>query len=559
MKKILTFCVALTAAISLSAESYFLKNNWNGGDESWIELTEDDGAFIGVGVFGGNDFAINSTASDEGARVIKVENANASINMEDAELAVGDKVFFVYNPDEYASMDPKASGLFSMIIEKAGYAIKNGTWKNLIDDDPDDHDWWVLPGAEFAGEDVAIMNGSNLRTIKIENINASINTDKAELSKGDSVLFVFRPSLVNRYDEKESGLYAHITNKNGFAIHGTWGEKEASWKILAKYDDESFFVENVLFDGQNVQVITGTEIYDIKPENIIALLSDYTDAELEAGDIVLFSFTPDARSAYDETQSGLMALIIEKHGYALQSFFGEKELSWKAFVQDDEDPDFFLLKNSIFDGSDLYINNFAGSLGSRKIEAKNVIGSINYEDAELAAGDSVDFLFRPSLVNAYDEKQSGLYAMINKKNGYALRGTWGSDDVLWKNMILDDSQDDETYVLNEVIFDGKDVQIAGEEGVRTIKVQNIIALMLEGYTEAVLEEGDLVLFVYTPDTYSHYDETQSGLMALIISKKSATGVQNISNDVKATKVLMNGQLFIIKNGNMFNAAGVVVK
>ena len=61
MKKFFTLLLALTAVISLNAGSMYLKNNWNGGNESWIELEDaGDGDFTGVGVFGGSDFAINT-------------------------------------------------------------------------------------------------------------------------------------------------------------------------------------------------------------------------------------------------------------------------------------------------------------------------------------------------------------------------------------------------------------------------------------------------------------------------------------------------------------------
>ena len=127
-------------------------------------------------------------------------------------------------------------------------------------------------------------------------------------------------------------------------------------------------------------------------------------------------------------------------------------------------------------------------------------------------------------------------------------------------MILDKEQEDETYVLDSVIFDGNDVQFVSEEGIRVIKVANIKVYMLEDlHAEAVLEAGDLVMFVYAPDTYNHYDETESGLSALIIKKHDDNAIDNIEAETKAVKVLVNGQLMIIKNGKTYNAAGTLVK
>ena len=96
MKKFLTLIVAVVAVVSVSAESYFLKSTWGEGEASWKQMIEDDGSFIFEGnlYFDGNDIAINTQATDEGARIIKVENIDAIMNYEKAELAKGDSVYF---------------------------------------------------------------------------------------------------------------------------------------------------------------------------------------------------------------------------------------------------------------------------------------------------------------------------------------------------------------------------------------------------------------------------------------------------------------------------------
>jgi len=166
------------------------------------------------------------------------------------------------------------------------------------------------------------------------------------------------------------------------------------------------------------------------------------------------------------------------------------------------------------------------------------------------------FIFRPSLVNAYDETESGLNAMITNKAGYALKSTWGEKNASWKNMY---KQDEDTYIIENVVFDGKDVVLLNGTEFRTIKVENIKAYLLPSYDDAVLEAGDSIVFMYTPSEYNRYDETQSGLSALIIKKHEAEGFEAIEAAGKAVKVLQNGQLFIIRDEKVYNAAGVVVK
>ena len=853
MKKIFTLFLALMAVVSIYADTYFLKSTWGEAEASWKQMIDDDGSFIFEGnvFFDGKDIAINTVASDEGARIIKVENIDATLNFEPAPLAAGDSVFFIYVPDMYnqynekesglmaminfkkgvaiqikgawkemladdgafvllneyfdgknvtlatgkdirsiqpanitsllnyepasiaagdsalfaydpelySAYDPAKSGLTAIINYKAGYAIKIGeAWKNLVDDDPEDHDWWILENVLFDGKNVQLAHGSGINQIKPKNIKAYISYEDAELSAGDSVMFIFRPSLVNSHDEKESGLNAHITKKAGYALKNSWGEKTVSWKAMVKQDEDTYIIENVLFDGADIIILNGTDFRTIKPENIKAyLLPNYDEAELEAGDIVVFMYTPSDYAAMDPSKPGLSALIIEKHGYALKSSWGEKTASWKAMVKQDEDTytienvlfdgadikinnfasdegartikpeniaayllpsyeeaeleagdivvfmytpseyasmdpskpglsalilekhgyalksgwgedadswkamvkqdedtytienvlfdggdvkinnfateagartikpenikaymlpsyeeavleagdivvfmytpsdyaamdpskpglnaliikkhgyalkvggewneltvdaedaDWWTLEKAQFDGNDVKINNFAGNKGARTIKPENIKAYINYDDAELSAGDSVMFIFRPSLVNQYDEKESGLNAMITNKAGYALKSTWGEENASWKAMA---KQDEDTYILENVLFDGDDIVILNGAAPRTIKPENIAAYLLPSYEEAVLEAGDLVVFMYTPSEYASMDPSKPGLSALILEKHTETGIGNLETETKAVKVIMNGQFYIIKNGKTYNASGAVVR
>lgn len=348
--------------------------------------------------------------------------------------------------------------MFAMINWKAGYAVKCGNaWKDMTVE-PEDADWWTMNNVLIDGKAIQLANGNEIRAIKPENILAYINYDAAELSVGDTVMLVYRPSLYNHYNEAESGMNAHIIYKNGYAVHSTWGEKTASWKNMTvdPEDADWWTLNKMYFDGKDIQVVNGSEISTIKPENI---------------------------QAY-----------------------------------------------------------------------------INYDDAELSEGDTVMFVFRPSLTNRYDETESGMYAHILVKNGYAIKGFWGEKTASWKNMILDENdKDKDTYLLENVIFEGEDVQFVSNEGIRTIKVENIKAYTLPDYEEAVLEKGDEIVFMYTPSAYNHYDEKESGLSALIVKKNEGDAVENITVGAKAMKVMIDGQLFIISNGKTYNVAGALVK
>ena len=451
MKKIFTFLMALMAVISLNAENYFLKNTWGEAEASWKQMVESEGSFILPDVvFDGKDIAINTTASDEGARTIKPENIQALLG--------------------------------------EGY-------------------------------------------------------DAAELGKGDVVLFVFDPESYNQYDETQSGLLAIINSKAGYAIKV--GE---TWKNMVE-NEGSFAFGNVAFDGKDVQLAHGNEIFSVKPENIQALLN-FDAAELTIGDEVLFVFDPETRNQYDETQSGLIAMINSKAGYAIK--VGE---TWKNMNVDPDDEDWWTLEDVTFEGKDVQL---AHNSEIRSIKPESITAFIDYDFAELSAGDVVVFVFRPSMFNSYNpDVESGMHAMITFKNGYALKSTWvEGEPASWKNMV---KQDEDTYIIENVVFDGNDVALVEGNEIRTIKVENIKAYLLPEYEDAVLAAGDEIVFMYTPSEYNRYDETQSGLSALI-TKKIDTGIDIIKSNIEnVKKVLIDGQLFIIRNGNTYNAAGVLVK
>ena len=169
------------------------------------------------------------------------------------------------------------------------------------------------------------------------------------------------------------------------------------------------------------------------------------------------------------------------------------------------------------------------------------------------------FLFNPEMYNQYNEKESGLMAMINYKKGYALKSTWEENEVYWKNM---EKLDVDTFIIENVIFDGKDVSIVNGNEIRDIKVENIQAYLLPDYSETELAEGDEITFMYVPSKFNRDDETQSGLSALV-SNKIPQGVENVQGDevqdTKSMKVMKNGVIYILRNNNTYNVNGVLVK
>jgi uncharacterized protein YoaH (UPF0181 family) len=396
------------------------------------------------------------------------------LNYEAAELAKGDSVLFVYNPEEYASMDPSKSGLIAMINWKNGYAITcEGAWKNMEEKDGS----FIISKTSFDGEKVQLAHENQIRSIAVENIQALLNYEAAELAAGDSVMFVYDPEEYASMDPSKSGLIAMINWKAGFAL-----KHAGAWKNMTvdKDDDDWWTLENVCFNGEDVAIVSENRIRPIKVENINGFLAN-DFAELSAGDSLMFVFRPSMENRYNEKESGLQAIIDWKNGYAISC-----ESVWKNMTEKEGD---FVVEKAKFDGKDVQI--VTGNQISQ-IKVENIQTLLNYEAAELAAGDSVMFIFNPDLASAYDETKSGLIAMINWKAGYAM-----FENGAWKNMIEDDGTFS-TYTT--VVVDGKNVQLAHENQIRPIAVENIQALL--NYDAAEIAEGDSVMYVYDPEGYS---------------------------------------------------------
>ena len=333
-----------------------------------------------------------------------------------------------------------------------------------------------------------------------------------------------------------------IYYKNGYAL-----KADEVWKNMTDDDGGFTFILKDAFGGENVQLVTGSNIRTIKPENISTTMN-YDFATLAKGDSALFIYVPDMYNMFDEKESGMMAMINYKKGYAFKT--GKV---WEDMTKDEGD---YVTDNTLFDGNAVQIFHESEI---KTIKPENIQTFINNDRAQLTKGDSAMFLFNPEMYNQYNEKESGLMAMINYKKGYALKSTWEENEVYWKNM---EKLDVDTFIIENVIFDGKDVSIVNGNEIRDIKVENIQAYLLPDYSETELAEGDEITFMYVPSKFNRDDETQSGLSALV-SNKIPQGVENVQGDevqdTKSMKVMKNGVIYILRNNNTYNVNGVLVK
>lgn len=229
---------------------YYLKNNWDGGEWTWKEMTknEEDGTYLlEYAVFGGSGVNINTSASDEGARYVAAENIMTFdyTIFDVGVLGVLDTVAFVYDPEEYNSYKPEEqSGLSAYITGKyvAPEEPKLANGYYLVGDK---YNWtpaaerlfvangeggeYVLAGVTLAAEDslkVVYVENDAITTWYPAGTDNNYVVDAAHAGVKD---IYFRPNYNGNDDWYEHCIY--VAPNSGTAIDKVAGEAKAV-KIL---------------------------------------------------------------------------------------------------------------------------------------------------------------------------------------------------------------------------------------------------------------------------------------------------------------------------------------
>jgi hypothetical protein len=100
---------------------YYLKNNWNGGEEwTWKEMTLEEGGYytLAMVVFGGTGVDLNTAESEDGKVWIGAEDIDAfDAEYNPAQLGALDTVVFYFDPEE-VNQYTGANGLSAWILGK---------------------------------------------------------------------------------------------------------------------------------------------------------------------------------------------------------------------------------------------------------------------------------------------------------------------------------------------------------------------------------------------------------------------------------------------------------
>ena len=133
---------------------------------------------------------------------------------------------------------------------------------------------------------------------------------------------------------------------------------------------------------------------------------------------------------------------------------------------------------------------------------------------------------------------------------YVLMGVKGD----WANgiaMIKNESAESEEYILiGQTIAEGDSVKVVRlENGTAKHWCGNV----KDGCKELVLENTVNDNIVLAPGVYDFYYDVEADQIWIAISVYSA--IDNVAVEVKAIKVIRNGQMYILRDGVMYNALG----
>ena len=427
------------------AVTYYMKNNWDGGEWSWKEMVKDDDPeetrethVLANVVFGGTGVNINTVESDEGAFFVAKENIVAfDLNYDAAELGELDTVVFYFHPDEVNRYNlEEENGLAALIIGK--YVPEPDKYYMKHNFDGENWDWREMTymSAEEAGdvtyklEDVIFRGGGvNINTaesdegamwIEAQYIEAyDLNYEPATLEAGDKVVFMFVPELVSVHEFKY-GLSAIIIEK------------------AAPVVEPDFYIAGSM-----------TNWADGK----IAVYGDHHELALEAGEHKLKVIANDQWIGFDALTTvadglftdgdGNVCFVLDEAGVVNVHYDGEyfflngnfhvddpehpqyflknnwncgEDWTWLEMTRDDEaEEPTYVLSKVIFGGTG--VNLKKGMTGDEEWIVAEAIEAfdLNYDPAVLEAGDLVTFVFKPENVNHFTG-ENGLSVIIIKKD-----------------------------------------------------------------------------------------------------------------------------------------------
>lgn len=495
---------------------YYLKNNWDAAsDWTWKEMTkiEDDNYQLKA-VFGGTGVNVNTAESDEGSDWYPIENISTfDVNVEQTTLKAKDTVVFVYTPSE-----------------KSLAAIVVGPY---VEPEPQPVMTAVYSWADKIGTTILGTTGVEVSTVKIHE-----NTDEIPAIKfGNSYVYADGKWLAIK--PAEGGFKAGDV----VSISGVISNSDDTGAKYAQIDMYAADGATRLLRTENV--VNGRVSANDPFVDVITLESDQ--------DSLFFG-------RYGNTTMFITMLKVERAGGAPEPEFtytvaGSSEAAFGT-AWDPTNADNDMVK--VPDGttynwikSDIALAK--GEISFKVCENHSWDKAWPAQDYKLAI--ESDGIYTISI--SFDPATGTVDALATKTGEavviptIAMHGNFQGGWADTENFEI--AEGDETASLKLTLAAGNyefGMRIGGSgnwtaNGV-SFSRENASAEVVSGSGNLKLEadkDGDYVF------TWTYATNTLS------ISFPVASGIDNTNVAVKAQKVIINGQLFIIRDGQMFNAQG----
>lgn len=246
---------------------------------------------------------------------------------------------------------------------------------------------------------------------------------------------------------------------------------------------------------------------------------------------------------------------------------GADTWTWKEMTYDEEGA-YYYLTQVVFGGTGVNLNTTDIDAGSTWIAAKDIITyDLSYEPATLGALDTVFISFDPQAVNKYTG-ENGLFATILGKyvapapqpvlaDGFYLIGKiggvagWAITDLKAEQMFAQNQENPGEYMLNVTLAEGDELKVVNV-------LNNEIATWYPG------DDNFIVTAAYAGEKTVYFRPDGQGgegwhRGCIYIAPNPATGISNNAVEGKAVKMIMDGQLLIIRNGKTYNVQGQQLK
>ena len=338
------------------------------------------------------------------------------------------------------------------------------------------------------------------------------------------------------------------------------------WKEMTMQDEDTYILENIVIRSEYFNLNTAASdegSRDINLANIKGYLPDYSEVTLGVLDTVVFMYTPSEYASMDPSKPGLSAIMVRKyvdpvgpvtHTYTVAG--SSTDLFGTAWAPANEANDMVLVEGLYtWEKTDLELA--AGSIEFKVCEDHAWTNSWPAQNYNLVIPESgiytitITFNAESKEVNAVATKTGSAVVVPT----IAMHGNFTGSWVDTENFTV--AEGNATASLTLTIAAGNyefGMRIGGAgnwtaNGAEFSR-QNPSAVVVAGQGNLKLAADEAGEYTFT---WTYATNT------LAITFPTPTGFEETVAAEKATKILRNGQIFILKGDKIYNVMGGTIK